>query len=285
MNVLVTGASGFVGQHLVRSLLNRGFHVTAVSRNVESARRHDWFSRVRYIQADIYDPALDLTKVIGQHDMAVHLAWHGLPHYGELFHIEENLPADYRFLKRLVVSGTRRLLVTGTCLEYGLQNGPLTEDMPTAPITPYGLAKDNLRLWLQQLQRKQQFELCWARLFYMYGPGQNPNSLLSQLDRAIEAGASSFDMSGGEQLRDYLHVSEVAERLVGLLMAEGFNGVVNCCSGYPISVRRLVEQYLRRKGSNLHLNLGVYPYPDYEPMSFWGDISLLNRLLRCSRPL
>lgn len=271
LKVLVTGASGFVGRHLVPALLVSGARVTAVSRNIETARENHWFSQVTYVQADVHAPDVDIEALIGDQDYVVHLAWPGLPNYGELFHFERNLPADYAFLKRLVTMGVKRILVTGTCLEYGMQYGPLAENLSTHPTTPYGLAKDTLRRWLEQLREKQGFQLAWARLFYMYGPGQNPNSLLAQLERAIKYDATSFDMSGGEQLRDYLHVTEVAKQLSRLILADGCEGVFNCCSGQPISVRRLVEEYLLNHGHKIKLNFGVYPYPKYEPMAFWGD--------------
>ena len=77
-------------------------------------------------------------------------------------------------------------------------------------------------------------------------------------------------MSGGEQLRDYLSVVDVARQIVKLAMAESEIGSVNICSGKPISVRRLVEQWLEENKWEIDLNLGYYPYPSYEPMAFWG---------------
>jgi dTDP-6-deoxy-L-talose 4-dehydrogenase (NAD+) len=105
----------------------------------------------------------------------------------------------------------------------------------------------------------------------MHGVGQNPASLLAQLDRAIDAGDATFNMSGGEQLRDYLSVQEVGDRLCRLASTPSCSGIVNICSGKPISVRTLVERHLERRKARIRLNLGHYPYPDYEPMAFWGD--------------
>ena len=157
-----------------------------------------------------------------------------------------------------------------------MQSGAMTEMMPTMPSNPYALAKDTLRKLLQSLQQQHPVTLQWSRLFYMHGVGQNPNSLLAQLDHAINNGKSSFNMSGGEQLRDYLPVEAVASRLVFLSENPHFNGVVNICSGHPISVRRLVEQHLGSLGVDIQLNLGHYPYPEYEPMAFWGETQFLN---------
>ncbi len=159
-----------------------------------------------------------------------------------------------------------------------MQSGALAENMATFSVTSYGLAKDSLRKFLQALQHKIRFNLQWVRLFYTYGPFQNPNSLFAQLDQAIDNGEQVFNMSGGEQLRDYLPVEEVAERLVLLIEHPECNGIVNCCKGSPISVRRLVEQYIKKRGVDISLNLGHYPYPDYEPMAFWGDSSKMENI-------
>jgi nucleoside-diphosphate-sugar epimerase len=86
-------------------------------------------------------------------------------------------------------------------------------------------------------------------------------------------------MSGGEQLRDYLPVSEVARSLVALVLKQADIGVVNVCSGQPVSVRKLVEGWIAENDWSIDLNLGRYPYPDYEPMAFWGDRRKLNKLL------
>ena len=133
MKVLVTGASGFVGQHVVLQLLKRGHVVTAVGRHGAKARGFDWFDRVRFIECDIHCPITDPFEKFGRPEAVIHLAWPGLPNYKSLFHFEKNLPADYRFLKALVEGGASHLLIAGTCLEYGMQNGALTEMMPTKP--------------------------------------------------------------------------------------------------------------------------------------------------------
>jgi dTDP-6-deoxy-L-talose 4-dehydrogenase (NAD+) len=209
----------------------------------------------------------------------LHLAWGGLPNYKSPHHFEEELPAQYSFLKAMVESGLRNLLVTGTCSEYGMQSGPLSEALPAAPTHSYGFAKNSLRRQLESLKEVTAFNLTWARLFYMYGDGQSENSLLPQLEKAVERRDAVFGMSGGEQLRDYLSVSEVAKYLVCLAMTTCNHGIVNVCSGKPISVRELVEGWVKDNNWTIDLGLGQYPYPDYEPMAFWGDRNKLNQVL------
>ncbi len=271
MNILITGSTGFIGANLVPLLLAHRHTVTALVRNAERAADMPWANQVRFIVWDIGQDIAPVLEKIGAPDAVIHLAWAGLPNYKALFHFEQNLPAHYRFLKSLVEQGVGQVLVTGTCFEYGMQNGCLSEQMPAQPENSYALAKDTLRRFLQALQQEHNFTLQWARLFYIYGPGQSSNSLLAQLDRALNNGEKSFNMSNGEQLRDYLAVEEVARRLLLLLEHSECNGLVNVCSGEPISVRRLVEHHIQKRGASIALNFGYYPYPDYEPMAFWGD--------------
>ncbi|WP_397453990.1 NAD-dependent epimerase/dehydratase family protein [Pseudomonas sp. NA-150] len=279
MHVLVTGATGFVGRHLVSALLARGCRVRAVARNLEVAQSMPWFGAVEFIVADIHAAELEVAALTEGVDALAHLAWPGLPNYQGLFHFEHNLMADYAFIKRAVEAGVPQVLVTGTCFEYGLQSGPLDEQTAPQPGNPYGLAKNTLRLFLESLQRELPFTLQWARLFYLHGAGQNRNSLLASLDRAIEAGDASFNMSAGDQLRDYLAIEVAADYLAQILQHRGFSGVINCASGQPISVRALVEQRLRERGASITLNLGHYGYSPHEPMAFWGVADRLKQLL------
>jgi nucleoside-diphosphate-sugar epimerase len=278
VRVMVTGATGFVGRHVVEALLERGHAVAAVARDAGRARLLPWFDRVDFMACDLHHDHRTLL-LNGQPDALIHLAWPGLPNYRGFFHLSRNLPGDLAFLEAAVDSGVGHIVVAGTCLEYGMQSGPLNELADTAPTTAYGLAKDALRKSLQLLQHEKRFTLQWMRLFYMYGEGQNPNSLIAKLDRAIDERAPFFEMSPGDQLRDYLPVEEVAENFaLALENAVSCNGVINCCRGIPTSVFDLVSRWCMARSSEIQLRRGCFPYLDYEPMAFWGVPAKLNAL-------
>lgn len=279
MRVLVTGATGFIGNYVMDELLNQGHQIIATSKDPENAKSCQWFSQIDYIPYDLTRPQENSFQFFRKPELLIHLAWDGLPNYQKLFHIEKNLMSNYRFLKNMCEHGLQHLVVTGTCAEYGMQNGALHENMATLPTTPYALAKDTLRKFLEQLQKTIAFELKWIRLFYIYGKGQRPHTLLAQLERALEEGQSGFSMSGGEQLRDYLPVETVAKYIVKIAMQRRVTGIINCCNGTPISLRKFVENYLQKKRKSIQLNLGYYPYPEYEPMAFWGDTRKLRMAL------
>jgi len=269
MKILITGATGFVGRYVVKELLTHGHEVICFIRDEKKIPLFDWHEKVEIIHCDIHKWNFDINSN-SIPDALMHLAWSGLPNYQSTHHLEQNLPGDKKFLKLILDKGVNHILVTGTCFEFGKKNGPLAPNMPTAPDNPYAIAKDNLRNWLEALKRKQEFLLQWVRLFYMYGSGQNPNSILSQLDRAIDNGDPVFNMSGGDQLRDYLPVEEVARCLVNCIEKKDTQGIIHCCSGNPISIRCLVEEHIIKRNAKIKLNLGYYPYPEHEAMEFWG---------------
>lgn len=278
MKIAVSGATGFVGRHVVARLVDDGHDVVAIARDAGKAATISWFERVKFVAYDLYvDPEL-LMSQIDRPDIFIHLAWPGLPDYSGLFNLTNNLVAEIALFERLIDWGVPHLVVAGTCLEYGLQFGPLLEAAETRPTTPYGLAKDTLRKTLQFMQKVQPFTLQWFRLFYMHGPGQPERSLLSQLDKAIAEKRLSFDMSPGNQLRDYLSIEEVAERFARAIVRPDISGVINCCSGRPIAVIDLVERHLQMRSSSIRLNRGVYGYPDYEALAFWGIPGKLREL-------
>lgn len=269
--ILVTGASGFIGRHTVRELLSQGHRIIAVTRDPNRSRQLIDDPELEWIECDLGKDTSPVQKAAERSHVLVHLAWEGLPNYLDTFHLTRNLPQDLQLLDRLTtINPALHVLVTGTCLEYGLADGPLHEDQQTAPHTPYGLAKDTLRKSLEHMSKQRGFTLQWLRLFYTFGEGQNERSLLAKLDAAIEEGAKSFDMSAGEQLRDYVAAPQIARIIAQLVKTPKCNGALNVASGTPISIRRLVEEHCRARKSDMKLNLGVYPYPTYEPMAFWG---------------
>jgi nucleoside-diphosphate-sugar epimerase len=280
MKILVTGATGFIGNHLIHELLkNKSNQVVATSRNANKAKGFDWYSKVKYIEYDFNDADKDLHNLFGKPDQLIHLAWGSLSNYNDLAHIETILFDHYRFVKSMIVSGLRDVVIIGTCFEYGMVDGCLSEDMDTKPSNPYAIAKDTLRKFIIELQKKHSFTYKWIRLFYMYGEGQSRTSLMFLLDKAIQDKDKEFNMSGGEQLRDFLPIDEVV-RNIDLIASQNIyiDQTINCCSGKPISIKNLVESHLKEKKFKMKLNLGFYPYPDYEPMEFWGNNLILNKI-------
>ena len=280
--ILVTGATGFIGNYVITQLLqNENWQVIASSSSIKKATATEWFNRVSYIPFNLenFDDDVDYYQYFGKPDALIHLAWEGLPNYKAAFHTEENLPRHYSFLSNCITNGLKDVTVTGTCFEYGMQEGCLTENLETKPANAYAIAKNNLRKQLEQLQTDNDFYLKWVRLFYMYGAGQSPNSLFSQLDKALENKEPFFDMSGGEQERDYLPVEKVAANITEIATQNKVTGIINCCSGKPVTVKQLVLDYLQEKKQNIQLNLGHYPYTDYEPMRFWGDNKKLKTII------
>lgn len=280
MKIAITGASGFIGQNVIKELKQqKNIEITAV---VHKKNMDD--SNLRIVPLDIYNlNEIDNIYVyLGKPDVLIHLAWGGLPNYKSLHHIEAELPNQYNFLSRTIKEGLPSLLVAGTCLEYGMQCGPLDESMEAKPVTPYGYAKNALRCQLEFLQKQIPFKLTWMRLFYVYGEGQSAKSIYIQLKTAAENGAGVFNMSGGEQLRDYLSINELTRYLTEITMLNKATGIVNVSSGHPVSIRTLVESWIKENNWHIFPNIGYYPYLDYEPLAFWGVNFKLKKLLHAS---
>ncbi|MDR1896783.1 MAG: NAD(P)-dependent oxidoreductase [Prevotellaceae bacterium] len=282
MRILITGATGFIGRHVVEYLLSLGNHsliTTAMSSEKDALSLCPLLKNTNYISKNLDEKTDNYYSFFLTPDCVIHLSWRGLPNYDELFHIEHNLPANYYFIKNMIQNGLSDITIAGTCFEYGLLNGCLNEEMPTTPVTVYGLAKDTLRKFVETLQQQYSFSVKWLRVFYPYGHGQSEKSLWTQLEQAIINKRERFDMSLGEQLRDYLPSETVAEYIVKVALQNDVTGIINCCSGKPLSVRKFVELFFEERSYSIYLNRGFYPYPKYEPFAFWGDNAKLKRII------
>ena len=282
MKILVTGATGFIGNNLIKELIkDTRLEIITSSRDSKKIKNFDWSSKTKHIPYDISNnKELNLYEYFGKPERVIHLAWDGLPNYGDLIHIEKNLLNNFNFVKNLISNGLKDISITGTCFEYGLVEGCLKEDLVAKPSNSYAIAKDCLRKFIEELKKQYDFNYKWIRLFYMFGEGQSKTSLIALLDKAIKEGKKEFNMSGGEQNRDYLHIKEVVSNIIKIALQNKIdNQIINCCSGSPISIKEFVESYLIQKRYDMKLNLGHYPYSKFEPMSIWGDNSKLQSVL------
>ena len=276
MKIAITGATGFIGQHVRNVLAKTDNDVVLVVRYVE--RVGDKSAREEIVAADLSQARTDWFELFGRPDVVLHLAWGGLPNYMDCYHVDVELPTQLRFLTALIKSGLKKLVVTGTCYEYGLSSGALSEDQETNPNTPYGIAKDRLRKELFELRSTQHFDLTWARIFYPYGEGQSEKSLYPQLMKAISNNEKKFTMGSGRQVLDFIPVEKVASALLLFLTASNCRDVVNIGSGKPQSVADFVKDQILNFHSDIVLQPGSVSDREYESVSFWSDNSRFNSI-------
>ena len=279
MKIVITGATGFIGRHVRNELAKTDHDVVLVARRSENAGGITAHETI--VTADLHQERTDWFELFGRPDAVLHLAWGGLPNYMDTYHFEVELPMQVKFLKALIESGLKKLVVTGTCYEYGMSSGALSEDQETNPNTPYGIAKDNLRKELFELQQRKNFDLTWARIFYPYGEGQSESSLYSQLKNAILSN-QEFLMGNGRQVLDFIQVEKVASSLLSLLTSCMNLGVVNIGSGKPQTVAAFVQEQIRIFQSDLVPSFGSIPDREYESVSFWSDNSRFDSLVNLS---
>jgi dTDP-6-deoxy-L-talose 4-dehydrogenase (NAD+) len=264
----------------IHLLGSEGLIGRAIQREAGSLSLHCWSHRQSDPEHhfDLLDPSSWQSLLNLNPTHAILLSWPGLPNYRETFHVTRNLPACVELIEHLAAAGLQRLVVAGTCYEYGLQNGPLKEDQFTDPVNSYAIAKDSLRRVIASHYYQRGLQWCWARIFYPFGNGQNPDSLLPSLLKALETGEKSFPMGSGRQLRDFIDVQEVARRLLALAMHQDAAGIYNVGSGIPRSVLEMVEEAAEAHGGYIQLKRGIYQDRSDEPLAFWAHMDRYHAL-------
>jgi nucleoside-diphosphate-sugar epimerase len=283
MKILVTGASGGMGSYIISELLERGIEVIATSRDESKVKHEVFFQQISYVPYDLtLRSGENLFVKFGKPDSIIHLAWDKLNNHKSELHTTTILDDHRIFLSNLVTNGLPDVNVLGTCYEYGLREGLLKETDPPAPVVAYAIAKNQLRMYLEELAKEFQFTMKWLRVFNVFSEGKSGGNLFTHLTNAINNNDKIFNMSGGEQVRDYLTAKEVAELIVKTSIQKEVTGIINCASGKPVKLKEMVTEFLKRKGSDMKLNLGYYPYLDHEPMSHWAYTGKLQQALKAS---
>lgn len=262
MRVLVTGAGGFIGAHVVHVLRARGHEPIAVTRK----------------DADLSDPGA-VGALFARHRPAavIHLAWYAKPL--DYLVSPENLAslhATTTLVAGAFAAGCRKIVGAGTCLEYAEAGHPVAEDHPLDPVTLYASTKAAAWLTCRALAAGAGAELAWARIFHLFGPGEQASRFVPSIAAALKRG-ERVDVTAGEQIRDYLHVRDVAEALVALL-APGTNGAYNVCSGRPAPLRTWVSAIGELLNAQDRIAFGARPYAPGERMYIAGRNDRLRAL-------
>lgn len=254
--VLLTGASGFIGSHCVPALLERDYDVHAVSREspAPEAEGVTWHA-VNLLDAEA--AAFLVDEVRPTH--LLHLAWYVVP--GKLATAPENFDwvyASFELVRRFAEAGGQRIAICGSGYEYDWSHGYCTEGLtPCVPDTVYGACKHALHEMVRSYAAGRPISAAWPRVFFLYGPREHPQRLVSSVVRALLRGEPA-PCSHGRQIRDYMHVRDVADALVAVLDSD-VQGAINVSSGQAATIRDIVLTAARLLGRTDLVRLGAIP--------------------------
>lgn len=271
--VLLTGASGFIGRHCLPILRDAGYEVHALSRS-----GGETVQGVKWHKAELFDdgvPERLLAEVKPTH--LLHLAWYAEP--GRYWTAPENfqwVKASLALLQAFAAQGGQRVVMAGTCAEYDWDYGWCSEGVtPLIPATVYGICKNSLQSLLAAYSRQYGLSSAWGRVFFLYGSYEHPSRLVSSVIRSLLKGEPAL-CSSGEQVRDFLHVEDVASAFVALLDSE-VQGPVNIASGEPLRIKDVVNKISLKIGYPELLELGARSTPVGEPPLLLADVRRLNK--------
>lgn len=272
MKILVTGANGYIGQGVVRQLLNDGHEVIATDIICDNIDR-----RARRMEGNIFNMT-DPFDYYRHPDVLLHLAWrNGFIHNSDT-HIED-LAGHFRFLKSFIDSGIGRIAVLGTMHEVGFFEGSINENTPTHPQSMYGIAKDALRNILTELTRNSRTIMQWIRGFYIVGNTQYGNSIFSKIATAEKEGKSRFPFTSGKNQYDFIDYDSFCNQVAKIVSQSEVNGIINACTGYPEKLADRVERFIAENQFKIKLDYGTFPDRPYDSKAVWGDNTKISEIL------
>lgn len=277
-HVVVTGAAGYIGRHVVTALLDAGARVTAVVRQHRAYRVDD---RAEIVELDLLAPSTDLHPLTAETpDAVVHLAWEaGFAHDAPAHMLR--LSDHFRVLEHFAHAGVPRIAALGTMHEVGRHEGAITAETPTDPMSLYGIAKDALRrAALHSFGAEHVVQ--WLRAYYIYGDDRNNQSIFTKLLQAAEQGKETFPFTSGTNRFDFIHVRDLGVQIATVVLQDEVQGVINVCSGEPVSLREQVERFIADHDLDIRLEIGAFPDRPYDSKETYGDATVIQELMRRS---
>ena len=276
-SVLVTGAGGYIGRHVVTELLERGLRVKALDLRMDGVDR-----RAERISIDLFSGDPDIYEAMGRPDVVLHMAWRDGFKHNSPAHLDD-LAKHYHLIDNLYAGGLKRLAVMGTMHEVGYWEGAIDESSRCAPASLYGIAKNALREATRLSAAAHDAVFQWIRAYYIVGDDKFGNSIFSKLLAAAEEGRDTFPFTTGKNKYDFISVDELATQIAAIVDQDAVTGIINACTGRPMTLAERVEGYIADNGLNIALDYGAFPDRPYDSPGVWGDATKIRAILAADR--
>ena len=276
-SVLITGAGGYIGRHVVTELLERGLRVKALDLRMDGVDR-----RAERISIDLFSGDPDIYEAMGRPDVVLHMAWRDGFKHNSPAHLDD-LAKHYHLIDNLYAGGLKRLAVMGTMHEVGYWEGAIDESSRCAPASLYGIAKNALREATRLSAAAHDAVFQWIRAYYIVGDDKFGDSIFSKLLAAAEEGRSTFPFTTGKNKYDFISVDELATQIAAIVDQDAVTGIINACTGRPMTLAERVEGYIAENGLDIALDYGAFPDRPYDSPGVWGDATKIRAILAADR--
>ena len=274
--VLVTGANGYIGRKVVDALLALGYKVTATDFKCDQIN-----PKADRVEIDLFNNNANLYELFLKPNRIIHLAWKDGFNHNAPSHIEF-LPKHFAFLKSLIDAGVKNVAVMGSMHEVGFYEGEVKEDTPCNPLSLYGISKNALRQSLMVINKNNDFNLYWLRGYYIFGNDEKNHSIFTKLLEKEAQGEKLFPFTTGENQYDFISIENLALEIALASVQNEVTGIINVCSGKPISLKDMVESFIKKNNLKIRLNYGVFPSRPYDSKIIYGDPSKIKQIVKNS---
>lgn len=275
-DIVIHGATSFIGKHLIKRLLSEKIPLVVISRSSSDLSAYQNNSLIRIFRYTDSVNEINAKDIQLNNPVFFEFAWKGV--FGSERNEETQLSVNVPLIRDTIQLAHRlnsyHWIGIGSQAEYGNLNKRISETDKCEPTTLYGKAKLECSLLSANLCREYGLQHSWLRLFSVYGPDDNHEWLIQYLIKEMLHG-NEVNVTKGEQVWDYLYIDDMVDALIKLSGRPGV-GIANIGTGKGVSVRTIIEKIHELTGSNSKINFGVIPYRDDQVMLMEADITKLS---------